>query len=108
MSATVRGVTAREAEALVPVLADVLADCGMLMLEAIERVYKLAKKRAAKDYAELLKQLKKHGLTVARRTITKYRQKMGIGSSRHRMSKIAGVALCRVRRLDLARRDLGA
>lgn len=33
---------------------------------------------------DLVKELKKHGLTVARRTITKYRQKMGIPSSRQR------------------------
>jgi RNA polymerase sigma-54 factor len=33
---------------------------------------------------DLVKELKKHGLNVARRTITKYRQKMGIPSSRQR------------------------
>lgn len=33
---------------------------------------------------ELVKQLEDHGLKVARRTITKYRQKMGIPSSRQR------------------------
>jgi RNA polymerase sigma-54 factor len=33
---------------------------------------------------ELVRQLRKHGLKVARRTITKYRQKMGIPSSRQR------------------------
>ncbi len=33
---------------------------------------------------ELVKQLKKHGLNVARRTITKYRRKMAIPSSRQR------------------------
>jgi RNA polymerase sigma-54 factor len=33
---------------------------------------------------ELVKQLRSHGLKVARRTITKYRQKMGIPSSRQR------------------------
>jgi RNA polymerase sigma-54 factor len=33
---------------------------------------------------ELVRQLKKHGLNVARRTITKYRRKMGIPSSRQR------------------------
>ena len=33
---------------------------------------------------DLVKELKKHGLTVARRTITKYRQKMDIPSSRQR------------------------
>jgi RNA polymerase sigma-54 factor len=33
---------------------------------------------------DLVKQLKKHGLNVARRTITKYRRKMGIPSSRQR------------------------
>ena len=33
---------------------------------------------------ELVKQLQKEGLTVARRTVTKYRQKMGIPSSRQR------------------------
>lgn len=33
---------------------------------------------------ELVKELKKQGLTVARRTITKYRQKMGIPGSRQR------------------------
>ena len=33
---------------------------------------------------ELVKQLKKHGLKAARRTITKYRKKMGIPSSRQR------------------------
>jgi RNA polymerase sigma-54 factor len=33
---------------------------------------------------ELVQQLRKHGLNVARRTITKYRQKMGIPSSRQR------------------------
>jgi RNA polymerase sigma-54 factor len=40
----------------------------------------------AKPYSddELVKQLKKHGLNVARRTITKYRRKMGIPSSRQR------------------------
>jgi len=33
---------------------------------------------------QLVNELKKHGLNVARRTITKYRQKMGIPSSRQR------------------------
>jgi RNA polymerase sigma-54 factor len=33
---------------------------------------------------ELVKQLRQHGLKVARRTVTKYRQKMGIPSSRQR------------------------
>lgn len=33
---------------------------------------------------DLVKALKKHGMNVARRTITKYRQKMGIPSSRQR------------------------
>jgi len=33
---------------------------------------------------ELVDELRKHGLVVARRTITKYRQKMGIASSRQR------------------------
>ena len=33
---------------------------------------------------ELVKQLKHHGITVARRTVTKYRKKMGIPSSRQR------------------------
>ncbi|MEM8734966.1 MAG: RNA polymerase factor sigma-54, partial [Planctomycetota bacterium] len=33
---------------------------------------------------DLVKQLSKHGLTVARRTITKYRKKLGIPSSRQR------------------------
>ena len=33
---------------------------------------------------ELVKQLKAQGLNVARRTVTKYRQKMGIPSSRQR------------------------
>ena len=33
---------------------------------------------------DLMRELKKHGLIVARRTITKYRQKMGIPSSRQR------------------------
>jgi RNA polymerase sigma-54 factor len=33
---------------------------------------------------ELVQQLEKHGLKVARRTITKYRQKMGIPGSRQR------------------------
>ena len=33
---------------------------------------------------QLVAELKKHGLTVARRTITKYRQKMDIPSSRQR------------------------
>ena len=33
---------------------------------------------------DLAEELKKHGLTVARRTITKYREKMGIPSSRKR------------------------
>ncbi len=33
---------------------------------------------------ELVKRLKEHGLGVARRTVTKYRQKMGIPSSRQR------------------------
>ena len=33
---------------------------------------------------DLVQELKKHGLNVARRTITKYRQKMGIPSSRQR------------------------
>ena len=33
---------------------------------------------------ELVTRLKEHGLAVARRTITKYRQKMGIPSSRQR------------------------
>jgi RNA polymerase sigma-54 factor len=40
----------------------------------------------SKPYSDdqLVAELKKHGLTVARRTITKYRQKMGIPSSRQR------------------------
>jgi RNA polymerase sigma-54 factor len=38
---------------------------------------------------ELVSELKKHGLTVARRTITKYRQKMGIPSSRQRKQWIS-------------------
>ena len=33
---------------------------------------------------ELVEQLKKAGLNVARRTVTKYRKKMGIPSSRQR------------------------
>jgi RNA polymerase sigma-54 factor len=33
---------------------------------------------------ELVSQLKKHGFKAARRTITKYRKKMGIPSSRQR------------------------
>ena len=33
---------------------------------------------------ELVRQLKQHGLNVARRTITKYRRKMNIPSSRQR------------------------
>ena len=33
---------------------------------------------------DLVKQLKQHGMNVARRTVTKYRQKMGIPSSRQR------------------------
>jgi RNA polymerase sigma-54 factor len=33
---------------------------------------------------ELMEELQKHGLSVARRTITKYRKKMGIPSSRQR------------------------
>jgi RNA polymerase sigma-54 factor len=33
---------------------------------------------------DLVSELKKHGMTVARRTVTKYRQKMGIPSSRQR------------------------
>jgi RNA polymerase sigma-54 factor len=33
---------------------------------------------------ELVDELRKHGLVVARRTITKYRQKMGLPSSRQR------------------------
>ncbi|MDP6720452.1 MAG: RNA polymerase sigma-54 factor, partial [Pirellulaceae bacterium] len=33
---------------------------------------------------QLVEELAKHGLQVARRTITKYRQKMGIPSSRQR------------------------
>ena len=33
---------------------------------------------------ELVRQLKQHGLNVARRTVTKYRRKMGIPSSRQR------------------------
>ncbi len=42
---------------------------------------------------QLVHQLKQHGLNVARRTITKYRRKMGIPSSRQRRdwSKIADV-----------------
>jgi RNA polymerase sigma-54 factor len=42
---------------------------------------------------ELVRQLKQHGLNVARRTITKYRRKMGIPSSRQRRDwgKIADV-----------------
>lgn len=41
---------------------------------------------------ELVKQLKKHGFTAARRTITKYRKKMDIPSSRQRRdwSKVKG------------------
>jgi RNA polymerase sigma-54 factor len=40
----------------------------------------------AKPYSddELVRKLKDHGLNVARRTVTKYRQKMGIPSSRQR------------------------
>ncbi len=43
---------------------------------------------------ELVRQLKRHGLNVARRTITKYRRKMGIPSSRQRRDwgKIADVS----------------
>ena len=33
---------------------------------------------------ELVRQLRQHGMTIARRTITKYRKKMGIPSSRQR------------------------
>ncbi|HWA98417.1 MAG TPA: RNA polymerase sigma-54 factor, partial [Pirellulales bacterium] len=33
---------------------------------------------------ELVKELEKHGLTVARRTVTKYRKAMKIASSRQR------------------------
>lgn len=39
---------------------DKMMKSGKNAADFIERVYKLAKKRAAKDYAELLKQLKKH------------------------------------------------
>ncbi len=41
---------------------------------------------------DLVKELKRHGLNVARRTITKYRQKMGIPSSRQRKDWSAVVA----------------
>lgn len=39
---------------------------------------------------DLVVELQRHGLTVARRTITKYRQKMGIPSSRQRRDWSAG------------------
>jgi RNA polymerase sigma-54 factor len=39
---------------------------------------------------DLVRQLKTHGLTVARRTVTKYRQKMGIPSSRQRRDWTGG------------------
>ncbi|MEC9002745.1 MAG: RNA polymerase factor sigma-54 [Planctomycetota bacterium] len=44
------------------------------------------KENKAKPYSddELVKQLGNHGMKVARRTVTKYRQKMGIPSSRQR------------------------
>ena len=44
------------------------------------------KEDKAKPYSddELVKELGKHGMKVARRTVTKYRQKMGIPSSRQR------------------------
>ena len=40
---------------------------------------------------DLVDELKKHGLGVARRTITKYRKKMGIPSSRQRRDWAKGV-----------------
>ena len=44
------------------------------------------KEDKTKPYSDddLVKELKKHGLTAARRTVTKYRKKMGIPSSRQR------------------------
>lgn len=44
------------------------------------------KENKAKPYSddELVKELGNHGMKVARRTVTKYRQKMGIPSSRQR------------------------
>jgi RNA polymerase sigma-54 factor len=42
---------------------------------------------------ELVEELKKKGLVVARRTVTKYRQKMGIPSSRQRRDWTKAVAV---------------
>ena len=52
----------------------------------IERLGEADQEDKAKPYSddELVKKLKEHGLNVARRTVTKYRQKMGIPSSRQR------------------------
>ena len=49
-------------------------------------------KRSPHSDDELVRELKNHGLSVARRTVTKYRQKMGIPSSRQRRdwSKVDG------------------
>ncbi|MFV1964913.1 MAG: RNA polymerase factor sigma-54 [Pirellulaceae bacterium] len=60
---------------------DVAWDAIRLKLQEV--VDKEDKRKPHSD-DELVHELKKHGLTVARRTITKYRQKMGIPSSRQR------------------------
>ena len=59
---------------------------------------------------ELVRQLKKHGLNVARRTITKYRRKMGIPSSRQRRdwSKSPSASFSRRRHRERPRIGLGS
>ncbi len=60
---------------------DVAWDAIRVKLQEI--VDKEDKKNPLSD-DDLVEELKKHGLSVARRTITKYRKKMGIPSSRQR------------------------
>jgi RNA polymerase sigma-54 factor len=60
---------------------DVAWDAIRLKLQEV--IDKEDKRRPYSD-DELVQELGRHGLTVARRTITKYRQKMGIPSSRQR------------------------
>jgi RNA polymerase sigma-54 factor len=50
----------------------------------LQEVIEKEDKRNPYSDDELVKELKKHGLTAARRTITKYRKKMAIPSSRQR------------------------
>lgn len=54
-----------------------------IRLKLTELIEKEDKQKPLSD-DDLVKELSKHGLTVARRTITKYRKKLGIPSSRQR------------------------